>query len=199
LKTMCRWRLPDGFANRLESLYCKGAIQSAEFTAMALVQAGTIKGYSLEQVTAYSTRSALATPSLFIVVFSFKLSFVSPPSTCYHTDYKSRLACLKAVDAQRVSANFVTAQFTSPSNIRSVVLRLASIDLLPYGLQIPVGLLKGCRCTKGPLYFCLFNTMVPILHSRNIDVRPASVLRKTCLELDAEWHGMRLHYDVCGE
>jgi hypothetical protein len=35
-----------------------------------------------------------------------------------------------------------------------IVLRLASIDLLPYGFKIPVGLLKGCRCTKGLFEFC---------------------------------------------
>jgi solute carrier family 25 aspartate/glutamate transporter 12/13 len=60
LKSTCGWRLPDGIVNRLESLYCKGPIQSAEATAMASVRAGTIKGDTPELVTDYSTRSVLA-------------------------------------------------------------------------------------------------------------------------------------------
>ena len=60
LKTTCGWRLPDGIMDRLESLYCKGAIQSAEATAMASVRSGTIKGDTPEKVTNYSSRSVLA-------------------------------------------------------------------------------------------------------------------------------------------
>lgn len=59
LKTACGWRLPDGVAERLECMYCKGPIQSAESTAIQSVRAGTIKGDSPQQVTDYSTKSVL--------------------------------------------------------------------------------------------------------------------------------------------
>ena len=60
LKTACGWRLPDGVAERLECMYCKGPIQAAESTAIQSVRAGTIKGDSPQQVTDYSTKSVLA-------------------------------------------------------------------------------------------------------------------------------------------
>jgi solute carrier family 25 (mitochondrial aspartate/glutamate transporter), member 12/13 len=59
LRTACGWRLPDGVADRLESIYCKGPIQAGESTAIASVIAGTIKGDTPRQVTDYSTRSIL--------------------------------------------------------------------------------------------------------------------------------------------
>eukprot|EP00532_Pseudo-nitzschia_australis_P002421 CAMPEP_0168183150 /NCGR_PEP_ID=MMETSP0139_2-20121125/12335_1 /TAXON_ID=44445 /ORGANISM="Pseudo-nitzschia australis, Strain 10249 10 AB" /LENGTH=822 /DNA_ID=CAMNT_0008104251 /DNA_START=70 /DNA_END=2538 /DNA_ORIENTATION=+ len=60
LKATSSWRLPDGIIDRLESLYCKPSIDSAESTALASVRAGTIKGDSLKQVAEYSRRSVLA-------------------------------------------------------------------------------------------------------------------------------------------
>ena len=60
LKSTCGWRLPPGVVERLESLYSKGAVQSAEATAMASVRAGTIKGDTPDQVAEYSTRSVLS-------------------------------------------------------------------------------------------------------------------------------------------
>jgi Ca2+-binding EF-hand superfamily protein/CRP-like cAMP-binding protein len=60
LKSTCGWRLPRGVADRLESLYSKGAVQSAEATAMASVRAGTIKGDTPDQVADYSTRSVIS-------------------------------------------------------------------------------------------------------------------------------------------
>ena len=60
LTTTSSWRLPDGVIDRLESLYCKPSIDSAESTALASVRAGTIKGDSPKQVAEYSRRSVLA-------------------------------------------------------------------------------------------------------------------------------------------
>jgi len=60
LKSTSSWRLPDGVIDRLESLYCKPSIDSAESTALASVRAGTIKGDSPKQVAEYSKRSVLA-------------------------------------------------------------------------------------------------------------------------------------------
>eukprot|EP00980_Cylindrotheca_fusiformis_P008946 scaffold1909_cov130-Cylindrotheca_fusiformis.AAC.13 len=59
LKSSCGWRLPAGVVDRLESLYTKGPVQSAETTAMASIRAATIKGQTIDQVTDYSTRSVL--------------------------------------------------------------------------------------------------------------------------------------------
>ena len=60
LVSTSNWRLPDGVIDRLESLYCKPSIDSAESTALASVRAGTIKGDSPKQVAEYSRRSVLA-------------------------------------------------------------------------------------------------------------------------------------------
>ncbi len=60
LKSTSSWRLPDGVIDRLESLYCKPSIDSAESTALASVRSGTIKGDSPKQVAEYSRRSVLA-------------------------------------------------------------------------------------------------------------------------------------------
>jgi Ca2+-binding EF-hand superfamily protein/CRP-like cAMP-binding protein len=60
LKTTCGWRLPEGILNRLEALYCKQSIESAEMTAMTSVRAGAIKGDSPKDVADYSRRSVLA-------------------------------------------------------------------------------------------------------------------------------------------
>jgi len=60
LKATSSWRLPDGVIDRLESLYCKPSIDSAESTALASVRAGTIKGDSPKQVAEYSRKSVLA-------------------------------------------------------------------------------------------------------------------------------------------
>jgi solute carrier family 25 aspartate/glutamate transporter 12/13 len=60
LTTTSSWRLPYGVIDRLESLYCKPSIDSAESTALASVRAGTIKGDSPKKVAEYSRRSVLA-------------------------------------------------------------------------------------------------------------------------------------------
>jgi len=60
LKSTSNWRLTDGVIDRLESLYCKASIDSAESTALASVRSGTIKGDTPKQVTEYSRRSVLA-------------------------------------------------------------------------------------------------------------------------------------------
>ncbi|CAJ1934819.1 unnamed protein product [Cylindrotheca closterium] len=59
LKSTCSWRLPPGVVDRLESLYSKGPVESAESTAIASVRAGKIKGDSVHQVKEYSKKSIL--------------------------------------------------------------------------------------------------------------------------------------------
>ena len=60
LKTSCGWRLPQGVAERLESVYCHGPVQAGEAAVRVSVQAGKLKGASVEEVARDTEASVLA-------------------------------------------------------------------------------------------------------------------------------------------
>jgi CRP-like cAMP-binding protein len=60
LKTACGWRLPEGVANRLESLYCHGPIEAGEAAAMASLRAGSLSGASPSDVAKATEASVIA-------------------------------------------------------------------------------------------------------------------------------------------
>jgi hypothetical protein len=60
LKTACGWRLPNGVAERLESLYCRAPFEAAEAAALVSVTAEKLKGSTAKEAASRTSASILA-------------------------------------------------------------------------------------------------------------------------------------------
>jgi solute carrier family 25 aspartate/glutamate transporter 12/13 len=60
LKTACGWRLPEGVAQRLESIYCQGPIEAGEAAAMMSLRSGLLRRATAKEVTRSTEASVIA-------------------------------------------------------------------------------------------------------------------------------------------
>jgi solute carrier family 25 aspartate/glutamate transporter 12/13 len=60
IQRSCGWRLPQGVADRLMSIYCHSPTEAGEATAVVAVRAGALKGASVKEVVKSTEASVLA-------------------------------------------------------------------------------------------------------------------------------------------